>query len=77
MNCLGIMDESVLMRVIEPSPNSSIQEDFAMAMVTLKDIFQLIDALHVMNVVLSNITKFRKGSECLYHLIRDIPFDCW
>ena len=76
MNCPGVMDESVLTREIEPSPNSGIQEDLAMVMVMLKGIFQLIDALRVMNVVLSDITKFQKGSECLYHLIRDIPFNC-
>ena len=77
MNCLGVMDESVLTREIEPSPNSSIQENFVMVMVTLKGIFQLIDALHVMNVASGDIKKFQKGSECLYHLIGDIPFDCW
>ena len=58
MNCLSIMDKSVLMREIEPIPNSSIQEDLAMVMVALKGFFQFIDALGVMNIAVGNVAEF-------------------
>ena len=55
------MDESMLTREIEPSPNSSSQEDFAMVMVTLKGCLQFIDALCVMNNLVGNMAEFQKG----------------
>jgi hypothetical protein len=30
-----------------------------------------------MDISASNVTELHKGPESLYHLARDMPFDCW
>ena len=56
------MDKSMLMRELEPGPNSSFQEDFVMVMATLKGCLQFVDALHIMNISAGNIAEFQKDS---------------
>ena len=62
MNCLSVMDKSMLMGEIKPSPNSSSHEDFAMVVVALKGLIQFFEALCVIDIVMGNVTEFQEGS---------------
>ena len=50
MNCLSIMNESVLVRKVEPSVNTSSLEDFAVVVVTVEGFIHLFKTPNVMNV---------------------------
>ena len=73
MNCFEIMDMSMLVREVESSPNSGSEEDVMMVVVALKGFIQFCEAVHVVNIVVGNITEFQETSKCLHHFVRDIP----
>ena len=60
MNCLRIMDEHVLVREVEPCSDACSYKYFAIVVVTLEGFIQLFKALHVMNIVPGNVTKFQE-----------------
>ena len=77
MNCLRIMDESMLAREIKPGSNVGSYKYFMVTVVVLKHVIQLFKAPYVMYIASGDVTEFQEHMQCLHHIIGDISFNCW